>query len=290
MTSLTHHLTDTHCHLDLEKFDIDRAEVLERAWDAGINRILIPGLDLVSSKKIGLLARTHPSLFAAIGVHPNDSLTWDKNTKAELRQLYQAAKLSDAGMPVLSKIVAIGEIGLDYYWNQAPRDHQRAVLREQLSLAAELQLPVLLHLREQADAQDGDCARGLLDILTEWQQVLRIENNPLASAAGVLHSYSGSLINAQKAIDLNFYIGITGPVTYKNAEAKREVVKSLPLERILIETDSPFLAPVPKRGLRNEPAFVRHITDKIAEIHNKDPEEIAALTSANASRLFSWGG
>jgi TatD DNase family protein len=126
--------------------------------------------------------------------------------------------------------------------------------------------------------------------LSDWTHDLHLNNSPLAKAPGVFHSFSGSLATARQALELNFYIGITGPVTYKNADAKREVVKCLPLERILIETDAPFLAPVPKRGLRNEPAFVCHITDKIAEIHNKNPEEIAALTSANAARLFSWGG
>jgi TatD DNase family protein len=112
----------------------------------------------------------------------------------------------------------------------------------------------------------------------------------LAEKPGVLHSFSGNLETAQKAIDMNFYIGITGPITYKNAEAKREMVKSLPLENLLIETDAPYLAPVPQRGKRNEPAFVRHIADKIAEIHNKNPEEVAAITTTNAARLFSWGG
>ena len=252
----------------------------------------MPGINLESSRKIASLAKTQPGLFAAIGVHPNDSLTWDKATFDELKQIYLDSIVFDegAGSFRASKIVAIGEIGLDYYWNDAPHDHQREVLLQQLSLAAELKLPVILHLREQGDASDGDCSRDLLLILADWFQQLKMSQNPLANAPGVLHSFSGSIKTARNVLDLNFYIGITGPVTYKNAEAKREVVKSLPLERVLTETDAPFLAPVPKRGLRNEPAFVRHITDKIAEIQNKDPDEIAAITSANAARLFSWGG
>ncbi len=290
-------LTDTHCHLDLDQFNIDRSTVLERAWEAGVTQILVPGIDLDSSKKVVKLARSHPGLFSAIGVHPNNSLTWDKNTQTELRQLFIDSsvfpELENGFRPKsapVQKIVAIGEIGLDYYWNDAPHEQQRLVLMEQLSLAEEFHLPVVLHLREHADAMDGNCASDLVNILFEWTRGLQQKNNPLVKRPGVLHSYSGSLLTLKKVLDLNFYIGISGPVTYKNAEAKREVVKSLPLERLLIETDAPFLAPIPKRGRRNEPAFVRHITDKIAEIHNKNPEEIAALTSENAARLFSWGG
>jgi TatD DNase family protein len=125
-------------------------------------------------------------------------------------------------------------------------------------------------------------------ILEEWVQQLRGERSALAERPGVLHSFSGSLSTAEKALNLNFYIGITGPVTYKNAHTKREVVKSIPLERLLIETDAPYLAPVPQRGKRNEPAFVRHIADKIAEIHQINPEQVAAVTTQNAARLFSW--
>jgi TatD DNase family protein len=283
-------LTDTHCHLDLENFDSDRSEVLERAWMAGLTRILIPGIDLASSKRVISLAGSDSRLFAGMGVHPNDALSWDENTRDELRRLFQNPYDVSVRVPGEQRIVAIGEIGLDYYWNAAPHEQQWMVLNQQLTLAAELKLPVVLHLREKEDAMDGECARDMLQILRKWTQALTLSNNPLAMAPGVLHSFSGSQHMAKEALELNFYIGVTGPVTFKNAEAKREVVKSLPLERLLIETDAPFLAPVPKRGRRNEPAFVSHITDKIAEIHNKNPDEIAALTSANASRLFSWGG
>jgi TatD DNase family protein len=275
-------LTDTHCHLDLEKFDADRPEVLARAWEAGLTRILIPGLDLASSRRAVKLAESHPNLFAAIGVHPNDSLTWNDATLENLRAL--------AGAGESSKIVAIGEIGLDYYWGDAPHPHQQVVLKEQLNLAAALNLPVVLHLREAGDAPEGDCARDLLQSLEAWVKRLRVDNNSLAERPGVLHSFSGSRPTAEKALQLNFYIGVTGPVTYKNAEAKREVIKCVPLERLLIETDAPFLAPVPQRGRRNEPAFVRHIADKIAEIHNISPEKVVEITTANAARLFSWGG
>ncbi len=299
-------LTDTHCHLDFEKFDVDRADVLSRAQAQGVTRILIPGLDLPSSRRVVKLAESHPILFAAIGVHPNDSLSWDESTLEGLRVLaiphpnplpkgegtVNIESPSPAGRGVRGdgKIVAIGEIGLDYYWDSAPHPHQQMVLREQLNLAAGLELPVVLHLREAGDAPDGDCARDLLQILEEWAGRLRGEKNPLVVRPGVLHSFSGSRQTAEKALNLNFYIGITGPVTYKNADTKRQVVASLPLDKILIETDAPFLAPVPQRGRRNEPAFVRHIADKIAEIHLTTREQVADMTTANAARLFGWGG
>jgi TatD DNase family protein len=272
-------LTDTHCHLDFEKFDGDRQDVLARAWEAGLTRILIPGLDLRSSLHAVKLAESHPNLFAAIGVHPNDSLTWDAQTIPALREL-----------SISQKVVAIGEIGLDYFWDTAPHDHQKKVLREQLALAAELQLPVVIHLREKGDTSDGDCARDMIQILEEWTNQLLVEKNPLTERPGVLHSFSGILQTAQKAISMNFFIGVTGPVTYKKAVERQALVASLPLERILIETDAPFLSPVPKRGNRNEPAYVAFIADKIADIHSTSREQVAEISSSNAVRLFSWGG
>ena len=145
-------------------------------------------------------------------------------------------------------------------------------------------------MREEQDAWFGQASVDLLDILSEWHGTLRAENHPLAKKPGVLHSYNGNFETAQKALDLDFYIGVTGPVTYKNAEAKRQIIRQLPLERILIETDAPFLTPVPQRGKRNEPAFVAYIADKIAEIHKTTREQVANITAANAERLFGWGG
>lgn len=289
MTVPTMNLTDTHCHLDFGQFDIDRPEVLQRAWDTGLTRILVPGLNLASSISTVKLAESHPNLFAAIGVHPTEALTWETETKDALRALARPHP-SPAGRGARGegKIVAIGEIGLDYYWDAAPRAVQQRVLKEQLNLAGELGLPVVLHLREAGDAPQGECAWDLLNILEDWVNRLQRSQNPLAERPGVLHSFSGNLATATKALQLNFHIGITGPVTYKNAESKRQLVKALPLDRILIETDAPYLAPLPQRGRRNEPAFVRHIADKIAEIHSKNTEEIAALTTANAARLFAW--
>ncbi|PKN91407.1 MAG: hydrolase TatD [Chloroflexi bacterium HGW-Chloroflexi-6] len=272
-------LTDTHCHLDFEKFDADRREVLERARAVGLTRILIPGLDIPSSLRAVKLAESDPMIFAAVGFHPTDVLQWREDSLLALETLCKN-----------EKVVAIGEIGLDYYWDSAPHDLQQRVLTEQLNLAARVRLPVVIHLREAADAEAGDCAIDLLKILTQWVARLRVESNPLAERPGVLHSFSGNLQTAEKALDLGFYIGITGPVTYKNAETKRQVVSALPSDKILIETDAPFLAPVPQRGKRNEPAFVAHIADKIGEIQKIDPQEVAQITSANAARLFCWGG
>ena len=187
-----------------------------------------------------------------------------------------------------SKVVAIGEIGLDYYWDSAPHDLQKNVLREQLDLAAELGLPVILHMREARDAPHGNCAADLLQILEEWVAGLRSGKSPLAERPGVLHSFSGSLETARAAMQLGFYIGVTGPVTFENARSRQEIVAALPLERLLIETDAPFQAPHPYRGKRNEPAYVRLIADKIALLHSCSLEEVAAVTSENAGRLFAW--
>ena len=280
-------LTDTHCHLDFDKFDADRDEVLARAWAAGLTRILIPGITLDSSRAAVKLAESHPRLFAAVGVHPNDSLTWTAETRNALRELTRSSSTSTVGR---TKIVAIGETGLDYYWDSAPHDHQQKALQEQLALAAELRLPVILHCREKGDAPHGACAEDLIKIMEEWVNRLRVEMNPLAERAGVLHSFSGSHETAQRAIQLGFYIGVTGPVTFKNAAKRQEIVAALPLERLLLETDAPYLTPHSHRGRRNEPSFVHEIADKIAQLKPLDLEEVAAITSANAARLFSWGG
>jgi len=272
-------LTDTHCHLDFDKFDADRDEVLARAWKAGLTRILIPGVTLDSSRAAVKLAASQPRLFAAVGVHPNDVGKLHVDTLARLRELAKKPK-----------VVAIGEIGLDYYWNSAPHDHQQKILQEQLALAAELRLPVILHCREKGDAPHGACAEDLIKMMEEWVNRLRVERSPLAERAGVLHSFSGSTETAQRAIQLGFYIGVTGPVTFENAVKRQEIVAALPLERLLIETDAPYLAPHSHRGRRNEPAFVSEIADKIAQLNSLSLEEVAAITSANAARLFSWGG
>jgi TatD DNase family protein len=270
-------LTDTHCHLDYSKFDPDRAEVIQRATDSGLIRLLVPGLDHRSSAAAVRLAESATSVYAAVGFHPTDLDKFSEEAFQEVKRL--------ASHP---KVIAIGEIGLDYYWikESDKRAFQREALKQQLQFAKEMNKPVIIHMREENDAWFGEASQDLLKILGEWQKNLC---GSLAEKPGVLHSFNGNLETAQKALALNFYLGITGPVTYKNAEEKRKIIRQLPLNKILIETDAPFLAPVPFRGKRNEPAYVHHIADKIAEIHSKSPAEIAALTTANAARLFAWG-
>jgi TatD DNase family protein len=262
-------LVDTHCHLDFNSFDADRQEVLERARESGVARILNPGINLESSRKAVSLAGAAPEVFSAVGVHPNDSLDWDENSLDVLRNLAREPK-----------VVAIGEIGLDYYRDRAPREHQRRVFSEQLSLAAELGLPVIVHNRDAT----GD----LLKILEDWFGTLVASHSPVAERPGVLHSFSEEEGPAKDALEMNFLIGFTGPVTFRNAPGLQKVVAAVPVERLLVETDAPFLSPHPYRGKRNEPSMVRLVVAKIAEIHQETFETIASITTANASRLFQW--
>lgn len=270
-------LTDTHCHLDYAKFDSDRAEVIQRAEAEGLVRILVPGLHHRSSMEAVRLAESYPGVYAAVGFHPTDLDQFSEKTFQQVKELARHPR-----------VAAIGEIGIDYYWVKEPekRAFQREALKMQLAFAKEADKPVVIHMREEGDAWFGQASVDLLEILGEWHSGLR---GRLAEHPGVLHSFNGSLETAQKGLALNFYIGVTGPITYKNAEEKRSIIRQLPITKLLIETDAPFLTPVPFRGKRNEPAFVRHIADKIAEIHSKSPAEIAAQTTANAARLFAWG-
>jgi TatD DNase family protein len=258
-------LVDSHCHLDFTAFDNDRAEVLQRAQQAGITRIVNPGVDLENSRTILRFCDQHLELFAAVGVHPNSALKWDEQTISSLREL--------AHHP---KVVAIGEIGLDFYRDRAPKEIQVHVFREQLGLAAELGLPVIVHSR-QAESET-------LDILSEWIA----QRTDSSSPPGVLHSYAGDVSIAQRAISLGFYIGITGPVTYRNATQLQQMVTALPVSGLLVETDAPFLPPHPHRGRRNEPSYVRLVAEKIAILKNQPVERVSEITTANAERLFQW--
>jgi TatD DNase family protein len=215
-------------------------------------------------------------LFAAIGVHPNSGTSWFPGTIDRLR-----------GLADHPKVCAIGEIGLDYYRDRTPRVQQKQILKDQLVLAKELDLPAVLHVRNSSE-EDRTCIQDLLSILEEWVEDLGTESRNRVSLPGVIHSFSGNSKERDRAVKLGFYIGITGPVTYNRADELRDVVKGLELERLLIETDGPFLAPVPFRGKRNEPAHVRYIIDKISEIKVQPPEQIASQTAENAGRLFRW--
>ena len=289
-------LVDTHCHLDFDTFDEDRDAVLQRARAAGVHRILIPALDYESSLAALRLAETHANLFAAVGFHPTDLEKMDETSLEKIKKLIAPPpNPSAAGNGTereKEKIVAIGEVGLDYYWVKEPekRAFQHQALKQQLQLAQDVNKPVILHMREENDVWFGQASVDLLEILSEWHQELVTQKHPLAEKPGVLHSYNGNLETAKKALALNFYIGVTGPVTYKNAAEKRTLIKQLPLTRLLLETDAPFLTPVPHRGQRNEPAFVKPIADKIAEVHMTTLETVAEITTKNAHHLFGWGG
>lgn len=262
-------LTDTHCHLNLEHYRDDLEDVLNRAWDAGVDRILIPGTNLESSRTAVQLADAHPNLFAAVGVHPNEATSWDAQTGQQLAEL--------AGHP---KVVAIGEIGLDYYRQYAPHDLQNEIFRKQLDLATKTNLPVIIHSRESLS--------DLWPILSSWQSNLVQGGSSLAEKPGVLHSYDGDLETARKAVESRFFIGVTGPVTFQNARVRQEIVRNLPLEALLTETDSPYLTPHPFRGRRNEPEFVLFVAEKLADLHHLPLEGVADITSKNADGLFSW--
>lgn len=253
-------LIDSHCHLDFPDFDPDREEVLARARAAGVGALVNPGADLPSSQRAVALAERYPDVYAAVGVHPHDASTLDSRALARLRQL--------AAHP---RVVAIGEIGLDYYRDLSPRARQRAAFNAQLELAAELRLPVIVHQREAAE--------DVLAILRAWADRL--------SAGGVLHAFSAShFAMAREALAMGFYIGIGGPITFANAGKLRETVPKLPLERLLLETDAPYLTPHPFRGQRNEPAHLVLVARRLAELHGVPLETLAGQVSDNTRRLF----
>lgn len=261
-------LIDTHCHLDFARFDGDRDAVLARAAAAGVRRIIIPAIDLDSCRMVLQLAEQHPQLFAAVGVHPNATAVWQDSWLAELRDLAQH-----------EKVVAIGEIGLDYYWDKSPKSTQQRAFALQLDLAAALSLPVIVHNREAS----ADVVRLLAA-------------SPLNGAAqpGVLHSFAADWQTAQQVLAMGFYLGFTGPVTYKKAGELRQIAARVPLDRIVVETDAPFLAPEVgghggrgKRPSRNEPAFVTHVAAQIAGERAMDTAVFARHTTQNARRLFA---
>lgn len=263
-------LSDTHCHLNLKTaFQEDFEAVLSRAWEAGLDRILVPGIDVESSRLAIELAESDERIYAAVGVHPNDALSWDTSTLRELARL--------AGHP---RVVAIGEIGLDYYRDHAPRDLQLEILKKQLDLAAEVRLPVIVHNR--------DAMHDLWPILAEWRKRLVLTGNPILNRPGVVHAFTEDLETASKLFESAFFVGIGGPVTFKNATDRQGMVSGLPLSSILLETDAPYLAPHPRRGRRNEPAYVALVAEKIAALQNLPVSRVIDITAGNASRLFEW--
>ncbi len=260
-----HSLVDTHCHLNFHKYAHDCAQVLRRAAEAGVERIIVPAIDLVSCEEVLALAERHLGIFVAVGIHPNNIDSFDQAVLQRLRAFSNHRK-----------VVAIGEIGLDYYWDKHPRKMQQQVFETQLNLAAQLELPVIIHNREASD--------DVLAVLEAWASTLQ---DSMRQRPGVLHSFSASADHAERALSLGFYLGFTGPLTFKKADELREIAKIVPRDRLLIETDGPFLTPVPYRGKRNEPAYVRYISDKLAELHCISSAEMNRQTTANAEQLFA---
>jgi len=249
---------DSHAHIDDERFNEDREELIEAIRMNDIELFINVGADLGSSLKSVKLAEEYDFIYAAVGVHPHEAETMDEHTLDVLRTF-----------AIRDKVVAIGEIGLDYYYDNSPRDIQKERFKEQIGLAKELDLPIIVHSRDAA----GDT----MDIIKEAQD---------GSLRGVIHCYSYSVEQAREYTDLGFYISLGGPVTFKNAKVPKEVAKAVDINRLLIETDSPYLTPVPYRGKRNNPIYVKHVGEKIAELRDMPLEELARITSKNTKDLF----
>jgi TatD DNase family protein len=269
-------LTDTHCHLYFESYQKDLPEVLDRARDAGLKRILVPAIDLESCREVLKLIDAHDFIYGAIGIHPNSAQTWQPGTLETLKSM--------ADHP---KVVAIGEIGLDYFRNHAPHNLQREVLISQLQLAGEHQLPVVLHVRNKSE-EDRSCLEDMLTILENWLKGVSELYPDGSYRPGVLHSFSGNIEESNRAVRAGFFLGIPGFVTFKNSTTIQEVIKNTRITRLLVETDGPFLTPHPFRGKRNEPAHVRYIVDKISEVTEMPGEQVAEQTAENAANLFMW--
>ena len=250
-------LFDTHAHLDDVSFDEDRRELIESLPGAGIGLVMNPGCSFASSKNAIALAESHDFIYAAVGSHPDVADEVDEDLIARYREL---CKLHP-------KVKAIGEIGLDYHYEDIPRAIQQRAFRLQMELARELDLPVIVHEREAHE--DG------MKIVDEFPTLV-----------GVFHCYSGSLEMAKELVKRGWYIGFTGVLTFKNARKSLEVAAGIPIERIVIETDCPYMAPVPFRGKRNDPGKVCHMAAKLAELRGITPEEAAAITMANGRRLY----
>lgn len=278
---------DTHCHLDLKQFDPDREAVLERAAMAGVTRIINPAIDLDSCRRVLALADRYPEVYAAVGVHPNDCGEFDEDTVTALRDLAQHPK-----------VVAIGEIGLDYYWERVPHAQQMRAFRAQLSLAAELGLPVILHARNPASGAMTCTADLLREVTQGWSETrtLRRSGAGLTQAestagdrrvAGVWHAFSGALQDAELACAAGLVLGLGGPVTFQNARRLQALVPQLPLDRLLLETDAPYLAPHPHRGQRNEPAYLPLIAADLAQLTGITASEVASHTTTTAAQCFT---
>lgn len=253
-------LFDTHCHLEMEDYDNDRDEVFRRAEDAGVKYIINAGSDREGVLKSLELSKRYHFLYPSIGIHPHDAKTLNNDLYSEIKELAKSPK-----------VVAIGEIGIDYHYMNSPKDIQIKAFKRQIELARQYNLPIIVHSRKAKE------------------DTLRILKKESAGLSGVLHCFSGDAEMAKEAIKMGFYISIAGPVTFKNANRLREIAGLIPDEYLLIETDAPYLSPVPMRGKRNEPSFLRFTAEAVAEIRGVTVSDIARITTLNAKRLFKIG-
>jgi TatD DNase family protein len=250
-------LADSHAHLEMNDFDRDRNEVIKRAGDAGVDLIITVGTTLDDCRKAISIANTFENVYAAIGIHPHEVKDIDETT-------YKNIKM----MAKMDKVVAFGEIGLDFFRNLSPRDVQIRRFEEQLELAGEIGLPVIIH--------DRDAHQETLKMLEGWK----------GKHGGVIHCFSGDRRMAEKCLDMGFSISVTGAVTFGKSEKLQEVVRHVPVTRLLLETDAPYLTPHPHRGKRNEPAYVIHTAKKVAEIKGISLEELTSMTYQNTKNVF----
>ncbi|MCJ1785587.1 TatD family hydrolase [Mammaliicoccus sciuri] len=251
-------LIDTHVHLNADQYDEDLQEVIDRALEEGIDRMFVVGFDTNTIERTMKLIDQYDFIYGIIGWHPVDAIDC---TEERLQWIEELSKHP--------KIIGIGEMGLDYHWDKSPKDIQKEVFRKQIALAKRVQLPIIIHNREATQ----DC----VDILKE-------EN--ASEVGGIMHSFSGSNEIADEILEMNFYISLGGPVTFKNAKQPKEVAQHVPLDRLLVETDAPYLSPHPYRGKRNEPARVKLVAEQIAELRGISYEEVCKATTENAERLF----
>ncbi|MDA0692418.1 MAG: YchF/TatD family DNA exonuclease [Nitrospinae bacterium] len=257
-------IIDTHAHLDMDQYDADRDEVIERARANGVDYILNIGCDVESSARSLELAEQYDFIYATAGIHPHDVKSIDDTTYAELRRLLAHPRM-----------VAVGEIGLDYFKNYSPQDLQRTHFRNQLELAKELDKPIIIHCR--------DANEDMISILSEFYK----PNNRARS--GIFHCFSGDQKLADKALEMGFYISFSGSVTFKKSDELRAVAKTIPADRLFVETDCPFLTPAPNRGKRNEPSFVHHTAQLVAEVRGLRVEDVQRTTELNFFELFGIG-
>ncbi|MER3127279.1 TatD family hydrolase [Bacillus pumilus] len=251
-------LFDTHAHLNAEQYKEDLEQVIERAKSEKVEKIVVVGFDRPTITRAMELIEEYDFIYAAIGWHPVDAIDM---TDEDLLWIKELSKQE--------KVVAIGEMGLDYYWDKSPKDVQKEVFRRQIALAKEVNLPIIIHNRDATE-----------DVVTILQE------EGAADVGGIMHCFTGSLEIAKACMQMNFYISFGGPVTFKNAKKPKEVVKDIPSDRLLIETDCPYLTPAPFRGKRNEPSYVKYIAEQIAELREISFEELAELTTKNAKKVF----